>query len=97
MRFYFDAPSHEAGFVWLKSGYNVGIEVTSGLGSARMSAEFHIRRVPESEEDQVLLCRKAIAQFLREVTGRNGQYVSTLDDAIVPWKGELVVVAPRKP
>ncbi|MDR6740984.1 hypothetical protein J2X56_003008 [Herbaspirillum sp. 1173] len=94
MRFYFEDEDHEAGFVWLRIGRLEVIEVTSGLGSIRTRTEFQIRNAPTTIEGQMIVCRKAIAQFIREATGSKEMSISIFDDSIDPWKGQLFAVTP---
>ncbi|MFS2114808.1 hypothetical protein [Herbaspirillum frisingense] len=94
MRFYFEDIGHEAGFVWLRIGKKDVIEVTSGLGSGRTRAEFQISGSPTNLEGQMIVCRKAIAQFIREGAGKNEIAILAFDASIEPWKGKLFAIAP---
>jgi len=94
MRFYFEDIGHEAGFVWLRIGKKEVIEVTSGLGSGRTRAEFQISDSPTDLEGQMIVCRKAIAQFIREGTGNKEIVFLAFDASVEPWKGKLFAIAP---
>jgi len=94
MRFYFEDIGHEAGFVWLRIGKKKVVEVTSGLGSGRTRAEFQICDSPTDLEGQMIVCRKAIAQFIREGTGNKEIVFLVFDASIEPWKGKLFAIAP---
>ncbi|MFJ3058228.1 hypothetical protein [Herbaspirillum sp. NPDC087042] len=94
MRFYFEDIGHEAGFVWLRIGKKEVIEVTSGLGSGRTRAEFQISGSPTDLEGQMIVCRKAIAQFIREGYGTKEIVFLDFDASIEPWKGKLFAIAP---
>nr|WP_198981143.1 hypothetical protein [Herbaspirillum sp. ASV7] len=94
MRFYFEDIGHEAGFVWLRIGKKEVIEVTSGLGSGRTRAEFQISGSPTDLEGQMIVCRKAIAQFIREDYGTKEIAFLDFDASIEPWKGKLFAIAP---
>ncbi len=94
MRFHFEDRGHEAGFVWLRIGKIEVIEVTSGLGSSRTRTEFQIRNAPINLEGQIIVCRKAIAQFIRESTGSKEMSISIFDESIEPWKGQLFAITP---
>jgi len=94
MRFYFEDIGHEAGFVWLRIGKKEVVEVTSGLGSGRTRVEFQISDSPTDLEGQMIVCRKAIAQFIREGAGNQEVVFLAFDASIEPWKGKLSAIAP---
>ena len=94
LRFYFDyPPHHEAGFVLLKTGSHMCLEVTSGLGSARLIGEFRICFVPSEENLRIQICRQAIAQFIRDIASSHGQLVANFDEKSAVWNGDLYPVS----
>jgi len=94
LRFYFeDPPHHEAGFVLLKPGSHMCLEVTSGLGSARLIGEFRICFVPTEENLRIRICRQAIAQFIRDIASSHGQLVANFDEKSAVWIGDLYPVS----
>ena len=98
MRFFFDEPGTEGGFVWLRDEPSKNIvEVTTGYGSEIRRGNYSLPRrlsitSPMEPSEKEMFCRIAIASLLK-----SGGFVSqdSLDKHGLRWNGELRPVPPK--
>ncbi|MES2262168.1 MAG: hypothetical protein V4724_26915 [Pseudomonadota bacterium] len=93
MKFEFDEPGIEAGFVhFWTNDYNSSLAVSRGRGRETITHSFHIQRPrvpgPYSEADQQQFCRVAIAASIK--IGPHMAQGGTLQLTDACWNGTLV-------
>lgn len=97
MRFFFNAPDAEGGFVWFRDdAFNNCVEVTVGYGSERRIGTFQLPRRSSyrsalTENERVEYCRRAISEFCK----RPGAIASLghVDESTPLWEGDLTLTA----